>query len=111
MKLLRMPRLPSQQPLVDGRQRQHSKQQPHSQREEEERERLDEEMQADVQQGAGQLLRAEAVRKQPASILGVPHVSATPMAVSYLRFERQAAVEEDEGDCDVGDGDLRLQRA
>lgn len=41
MKVFSIAWLPSQQPLVNGGQRQHFQQQPDSQREEDERERLD----------------------------------------------------------------------
>lgn len=48
-------------------------------------------------------------RKQSASIIAASQMPPTPsLTVSYLRFQRQAAVEEDERDGNVGDGDLWL---
>lgn len=63
--------LPSQQPLVNGGQRQHLQQQPDSQREEDEGERLHKEVEADVEQRAGQLLRREAVGLQSEQWIGL----------------------------------------
>lgn len=54
-------RLPSQQPLVNGGEREQFEQQPDGQREEDEGEGLDKQMEADVKQRTGQLLRGEAV--------------------------------------------------
>lgn len=47
---------PSEQPLVDGGQRQHPEQQPDGEREEDQREGLDEQVESDVKQRTGQLL-------------------------------------------------------
>lgn len=71
MKVFSIAWLPSQQPLVNGRQRQHFQQQPDSQREEDEGERLDKQMEADVKQGAGQLLRREAVGPSSENMMGL----------------------------------------
>jgi len=59
--------LPSEQPLVDGGERQHFEQQPDGQREEDECEGLNEEVEADVEQRAGQLLQEEEEEEEEAA--------------------------------------------
>lgn len=108
-KVFAVARLPSQQPLVDGGQGEHSEQQPDGQREEDERERLDEQMEADVKQRAGQLLRGEAARLlSRGENLPPSRLRRRLRLFSYLCFQRQATVEENKGDGDIGDGDLWL---
>lgn len=55
--------LPFEQPLVDGGQCEHLEQQPDGQREEDQRERLHEEVEPNVKQRTGQLLQRETDRE------------------------------------------------
>lgn len=71
--------LPSEQPLVDGGQCEHFEQQPNGKREEDQSERLNEQVEANVKQRTGQLLQREEVKTL------ITHINLPPSSL-YIRY-------------------------
>lgn len=67
--------LPFEQPLVDGGQCEHFEQQPDGQWEEDQREALDEQVEANVKQRTGQLLQKEEVRVSSLALICNPAIA------------------------------------